>query len=484
MRHYLPLCLGLLAVACDKTPADGPAKPAPSTSIATTTATASAKPSAAPSASAAPSSSGSAAPEKKVEGWTIHAWKGTIGRDLAIDVYLERKGDELRGLYAPASGGAHVPLKGKMKSETKFALTELDEKGKAAGTFDGTYTFGLLKGTYVDAKKKKPQIFVTELHRSDLPASFDQSYVGTLGAGVRVRAKLHGGAGALKGVYRYAKSKNDLNLVGTVDHAAELALTETNKAGVETGRFEGFALSQGLLVGRWSSPDRSKTLPFLLESGSDYPETIDLGGGVRVAPQETYRELTKTCTSTRLMPSFEGAKGKGALDAAIKALVGAEVGKEGCDGATSELPYSFEDDYSIEKAKLPHVGVSFGTSSFTGGAHGSYAIVCKVANVETGELFSIAKRMTADDRKKLAALVEAALLKEHGVTKLEDAGLFVEHIELKDDAQVCVSPKGGIEVRFNPYEIGPWAMGAPAVRVADSDARPLLPAELQKTLVP
>jgi len=282
MRLPLALACCSLLSACDrKDPPEAP-KTASSASAAKSAASSAV---ASTSASAAPSAS--VAPKKVVEGRTIHAWQGTIGKDLKFDLYLERKGDELTGLYVPGGSGVHVPLEGKMKDATHFALTELDEKGKPAGTFDGTLTNGVLKGNYTDAKTKKARIFTTEAHHSDLPDAFTQGYAGTLGGKIRIRARLEKKDATFGGVYRYTKSKDDLILTGAIDKGAELVMRETVKSGKETGRFEGFALSKYLLVGRWYSPDKTKSLPFLLEAGSAYPEIADLGGGVKVVPQES-----------------------------------------------------------------------------------------------------------------------------------------------------------------------------------------------------
>ena len=197
MRLAPTLLLALAFVACDRTnPPEASKNPA-------------AAPSPAPKASASTSTTGSttavasAPPKKVVEGRTIHAWQGTLGKDAKFDLYLERSGDDLSGLYVSGATG-HVPVHGKMKGATHVTLTELDEKGKPAGTFDGTLHDGILKGTYTDAKTKKPRIFTTEPHRSDLAQSFKTSYAGTLGK-LRIRARLEKKDATFGGIYRYAK---------------------------------------------------------------------------------------------------------------------------------------------------------------------------------------------------------------------------------------------------------------------------------------
>ncbi len=475
-----PALFALFALGCDRK--DPPEAPKTAASAATASAKTSATASGATaSGTTSPSAATSAPPKKVVEGRTIHAWQGTIGKDAKFDLYLERAGDDLSGLYVSGASG-HVPIQGKMKSATGFTLTELDEKGKPAGTFDGTLVDGILKGTYTDAKSKKPRIFTTEPHRTDLAPTFKTSYAGTLGK-LRIRARLEKKDATFGGVYRYAKSKEDLTLDGAIDKKAELTLTERTKAGKETGRFEGFALNQYLLVGRWTSPDKTKSLPFLLEAGNSYPEIVDLGDGIRVVPQEVYKELAPYCTSSAVYPIVEGGQGKATLNAALKKASGGETSKDMCEGALAERPYATEDDYAITKAKLPFFGITFHESSYTGGAHGMWGVTCKVADTETGALFSLAAKMTPENRKKLAALVVAALKKEHAVETLSDAGFFVDDIEIKEDSNVCVGAKG-ITVSFNPYEVGPWVMGAPEVSIANDDARPLFPPALATALIP
>jgi hypothetical protein len=426
-------------------------------------------------AAAAPS--GSVAPKKVVDDRTIHAFAGTVGKDHKLRLYLERKGDELTGLYQPEGSVTTVPVKGTVKADDKFVLEELDDKGKVLGTYDGWFKNGLLKGTYTDAKTKKPRVFVTEALRfGDEP--FTTSYTGALGGKLRIRAKLERKGKALSGVYRYAKSKENLVLTGTVDAEGDVVLEETTKSGKTTGRIEGVLMAPGLLVGRWSSPDKTRSLSLLIEQSDAYPEIVELGGGVKVVPQEDYKEASKNCSSSLLFPSIEGAKGKAALHTAIRKEGDGHLDKSSCEGASAETPYVVETTYTVQKSKLPWFGLSFHTYSSTGGAHPSWWGSCKVANADTGELFALASKMSPEARKKLSALVMARLKKEHGVENLSEAGFFEDEIVIGEKTNVCPSAKGGLVVEFNPYEVTPWVMGAPTVEVTSEEARPLLPDDL------
>lgn len=474
MRKVLLVALVVLAAGCPKKEPPAPEAAAPAASGE------SAKPKpknkAEPKDDPAAAPSASVAPKKVVDDRAIHAFAGTIGKDQKIRIYLERKGDELTGLYLPDGSPVDVPLRGKVKADDKFTLEELDEKGKVAGVFDGWFRGGLLKGTHTDTKSKKSQVFVTEpLKFSSEP--FTMSYSGALGGKLRIRAKLERKGKALEGVYRYAKSKENLVLTGTVDAEGDVVLKETTKGGKETGRIEGVLLSSGLLVGRWYSPDKSKSMSLLIEQSDTYPEIVDLGG-VKIAPQEEYLEVAKNCTSSRLYPVLDGGKGKAALNAAMRKEGDVHLDKDSCDGASAEIPYTLEHTYHVQKSKLPYFGVTFSTYSALGGAHPSWWATCKVADTEKGELFSLSSKLTPTARKQLSALVMAKLKKEHGVENLSEAGFFEDEIVVSETTNVCLGDKGQLVVEFNPYEVTPWVMGAPAVEVTQAEAKPLLPADL------
>jgi len=469
MRFTKLLCLVVLTLGCEKKEPPTAAAPSPS-AVPSTKPSTKAEPSAAPSASVAP--------KKVVDDRTIHAFAGTIGADQKLRMYLEKKGGTLTGLYLAEGSPVHVSLEGKVGPDDKFVLTESDEKGKPVGTFDGWFRNGLLKGTYTDGKTKKARVFVTQpLALAKEP--FALTYGGALGGKLRIRAKLDRKGGKVEGVYRYAKSKEDLVLSGTVDDEGELLLKETTKSGKETGRIEAFLLSQDLVVGRWYSPDKTKSLALLLEISNSYPEVVDLGA-VKVAPQEEYRDLAKNCTSSLMFPVVDGGKGSAALNAALRKEAGGHGDKEACEGATAEMPYVTEVTYTVQKSKLPFFGVTFNTYWSLGGAHPTWAETCKVADTESGELFALASKMTPEARQKLSALVMKKLQAEHGVEKLPEAGFFEDEIVVTDKTNVCLSEKGGLSVEFNPYEISPWVMGAPTVELTRAEAGPLMPQGLGK----
>jgi hypothetical protein len=421
-------------------------------------------------------------PPTRVEERSVYLWQGLLGKDATFKMYLEREGDALRGIYVMNDRDGVVDVKGSVKKNDHFTLTEVLYKVKKPGTFDGTLVNGMLKGTYTGPASKKPLAVTTEPLQSELPETFSEAYRGVLGSRLRIRAKLERHGATLTGAYRYARSKNDLKLVGAVKNSAEFVLRESTPDGKETGVFTGVALASHVFVGRWSNADKSKSLPFVLEMSLEYPEIVELGNGVRVVPVESYSEPSKVCTAAFTYPTFEGAKGAKALNATFKHAP--KLTQSDCEGAGEEIPYSFEESYTIVKGKAPYVGVSTDYYEYAGGAHSNSWQTCRLANLDTGEVTSIAKQMTPENLKKLSDIVSAALRKKHNKEKLSDAGFHDDSIKLTADSKVCLASHGGVEVVFDPYEVAPYAMGSETVPIALEDARKVLSGDGRKALNP
>jgi hypothetical protein len=108
--------------------------------------------------------------------------------------------------------------------------------------------------------------------------------------------------------------------------------------------------------------------------------------------------------------------------------------------------------------------------TFAGGARGRSSFGCFAADTGKGTLTKLfAKVLPADGRKKVEALTNAALKKENNVTKLTDAGFSTDDVTLSDDTTSCVEGTD-LVVQFQPYEVAPYAIGAPSAKIAKADA--------------
>lgn len=434
----------------------------------TATATASAPP---PTASASAPASASAASPAAARAYL--AFQGKLGSSGEVRLVLEKTGARLEGVYLRS--GEEAALAGEMKDATRFVLREVVPRGKKGAIVEGTIEGEKLAGTWKDPDAKRAQPFTAGPLRpfGAADASFEESYLGSLGPRIRIRMKLAKAGGKLSGRYRYMKSKDDLLVEGTVsEEHGSLRLTETTSAGKVTGRFEGVLLDKGLAFGRWSSPDGAKTYPFTLRRGDVYPETITLPGGAKIVPQEEHREKGSYCTLSLLRPEVTGAAGAKALNAALNDAAGG--GKLDCGEASDEFRHESDTTYHVEAMKKDRFSLSLSFYEYFGGVHGVHTMSCFVADVEKGTLTqTTAKLLSPEARKKATALVNAALRKEHNVEKLTEAGFHEDEVALDDGTVLCVEGTS-LVVQYQPYDVAPYAFGAPRAEIPQKDAAPLV----------
>ena len=471
MRSGSSLAFVLLMLAACDHPSAGTAAPKdasapPDASVATTAASSAAPMASAPSAT--PDAGVAAKPE-------LLAFQGKIGGEGEIRIALERTGTKLEGLYTRS--GEDVALRGEMKDATRFTLTEVVPKGRKPASIDGTIDGMRLVGTLKEGKTAKPFTAGPLDPFGPKAAKFEQAYLGSLGSKIRIRMKLTKDGGKLSGIYRYARSKDDLKLEGTVsDTDGRLDLRETNAKGTPTGRFQGVMLAQGLAFGRWSSPDGSRSMPFTLRTGDAYPEAVTLPGGGRVVAQEDHKDKGLYCTATILYPEVTGTANKAAekeLDKALRTVAG-DAKQMTCDEASDTLRYETDTFYTVTAKRPGRFAIHFTFYEYAGGAHGMTSIQCHAADLDKGTLTELRAKMLPDaSREKLGKLVVEALRKEHGVTNLSEAGFSDDDIKVSPDTTLCVED-GNLVVQYQAYEIAPYAMGAPRAEIKPADAKPLV----------
>jgi hypothetical protein len=483
MKRFLVLA-GLAPVvlfACDKKP-DATPKPAPSASWVA--ASASAAPSAVVSAKSA-STADAAAPTPILES-TFAGYKVDGGQGRHYLVGLERTGDDVLVVLSPEAGGDFTTFEGKMKDPSHFAADEKVGKGRKGGHVDASYGDGGAVDLVLTDPKAKAPLKLHAVASSPFAASgdetFEQSYLGSLGSTLRVRVKWKRDKHLLTGIYRYTHSREDLKLDGTVvASTGAFQLTEKTARGAVTGRFSGAFLSRDVVFGRWYSPDRTRSYALAMAQDSAYPQTVKLMGGETLSAQEDFSERGKTCKASNVMPVFGGFQTAPLLNEQIKKLAGPKVlTKDDCDGATDELPYEFEQGFTITGQKKGYVGLSLSSYEYTGGAHGMYGFTCVVADIANHALVPLGALLTDDARAKLSALVNADFQKQFGEKDLTNAGFFDATVKVEPSTSLCfqVDEKGTttLEVAFGPYEVAPWAMGSPSANVAAADAKALFPA--------
>ncbi|MCS6899740.1 MAG: DUF3298 and DUF4163 domain-containing protein [Myxococcales bacterium] len=469
----LLLFLVLLAVAACDRPAPPDSSLAPGT-----------KPTTSPSSSATPSPSSpapsSAQARPASEGprfTTVTALSG--GKSMSFRLFLERKGDEVEGFLFCDAAGQATRLQGKMLDERRFRAEEPGKKGKTRGVLEGELDGQVIKvASWFDGKKKNSKLRPARLTPFDARESaMELGYRGAIGEKLQIRAQLKRDGKQLTGFYRYARSREDLQLRGSVDpESGKFDLRESSAAGTTTGRLQGTFLRSGFLVGTWSSADGARTLPFYLENSRPLAQITELPGGVKVIPREEDKQPSPRCSVSSSYPELDGMKDRKAQDALNRLLRKegtASIDPRECQEAAPDLPYSDETSYALTSTKKKgYLGVSFEGYSYRGGAHGMGYVDCKVIDLEQGELVSLAKLLHEDALPKLNRMVNEALRREHKTEQLSEAGFFDDEVKVSETTNLCLLDSA-LEIVFNNYEVAPYAMGRPTVQLPLSDVAPL-----------
>ncbi len=399
----------------------------------------------------------------------------------AFDFALERRGDDALALLAVDARGRVVALRGQAIAEPsgafRFALDAIEHRaGKRGVHVEGRVASSLVRELEVrDPDRKSPS--ATTIAGPSLEPAFDQAYAGSLGARAHVRMKLSRVGSALSGVYRYAQSAEDLRLAGHVSEGATFELDETTSGRI-TGHFSGALVGSVGLVARWTSADGKRSEDVTLFSGSSYPETYAMTANVgRVVPQERYVKAAPFCEDSRITPAFQSLtdpSAERALDATLaqqESLFAPPLAKRDCDGASDDTPFERTQTYAIDGERAGFVGMTSSIHEFTGGAHGSYASRCFVADLAKHVVVRLATQLTPAGHAKVRALVIHALERASKVTKLTDAGFFEDAPTLAD-ADLCFSVSGNdgkLRVDFPLYAIAPYVMGMPSATLDGKD---------------
>lgn len=421
-------------------------------------------------ASAAPVAAAADAAAPKPEAPKIVAFKASLGTSGDLRIALEHDAKGVRAMIA--AGGESVLVSGTWTADDRISLTQAPIAGKSGVSFEGRIEGGKLRGEWRDPPAK-PMPIVGDALVPDGATSkgFEQSYMGSLGATTRIRARLTvQPGGSVRGVYRYPKSQADMQLLGKLQTSdGSFSFEERAPSGTLTGRIDGVFLAPEFVFARWFSADGQKTFPVALRGTSAYPGMVPLGGGGgRVAPQEDYFEEGRLCSITRLFPRLEGTVAgprEKALNAALKQEAGG-ISKEGCQISEMDLRYEAETTYELTAERATALAFRFQFYEFAGGAHGMHGISCPVADLTSGKLVKLTpKLLTPAGRAALGARVKKELLAPGG----DLAAMGITEVKVSDDTTLC-DDHDDLIVQFQVYEIGPYAMGAPTVKVAKVDA--------------
>lgn len=121
--------------------------------------------------------------------------------------------------------------------------------------------------------------------------------------------------------------------------------------------------------------------------------------------------------------------------------------------------------------------------SYTGGAHGNMSNEYINYDVQNGKVLSYDDIFVPGSDDEVYKILQEQLLSKYNVNSLvelaTETGIFVNDLYLT--REVYITPSG-ISFYYNPYDIGPWALGAITIHVYEYQLAPYLTPEVRNIL--
>ncbi|MGQ9643919.1 MAG: DUF3298 and DUF4163 domain-containing protein [Ignavibacterium sp.] len=130
---------------------------------------------------------------------------------------------------------------------------------------------------------------------------------------------------------------------------------------------------------------------------------------------------------------------------------------------TSEFPpdwvFSFEADYRVEYNSKDFISIVMDYFEFTGGAHGNYYSVGYNIRTSDGAVLTLDDILKPNSLQALSEFCAEEILNMFNANSLNEAGLFEDELVISEDQDFFVT-QNSLVIQFDPYEIGPYAMGS------------------------
>lgn len=132
--------------------------------------------------------------------------------------------------------------------------------------------------------------------------------------------------------------------------------------------------------------------------------------------------------------------------------------------STYIMQYSFETGYQVYYNTKNFLSIVLNHYQYTGGAHGNYFALGFNINLTDATFLTLTDVIQEGKLDLLAYECEEAILEEYQANSLFEAGLFENEVVIPEDQDFYIIP-GALVLQFDPYEIGPYAMGEITVEI-------------------
>ena len=287
----------------------------------------------------------------------------------------------------------------------------------------------------------------------------------------------------LSGSYFYAKSgsTNKLSLRGEINADGNFTLQEFDSSGRQTGEFKGTWKDEpnesGVsLEGEWKKPGDKEGQGF-----SAYEQMVSFTNGTRIINRQLNESLkAKRIDLTAEYPELVGGTNAAGFNQLVKFRVTNELAdfKKQMMGLSAAdlkmLPQGMnnylEIGYGIEYADNDLISVNFQEGNFTGGAHPNYNSFTITYDLKNGREIKLPE-LFKPGAKYLKAVSDYAT-KDLQSRKIPDSDenmglaqdIFAEGATAKaENYRSWNITKKGLMFTFDPYQVGPYAVGPQTV---------------------
>ncbi len=321
-------------------------------------------------------------------------------------------------------------------------------------------------------------------------------FVGTINGDLPIVMDLVEIDDKFSGSYYYTEYNQPIFINGEKNKEGEIELFVTDYEGNITEFITG-DITEVSFLGKWKNKDKTKTLPIVLKEdysksvfftftamedslvlqkdNSENPRAfffnvivetnqVPKGSNLKKIKEtlNTYQLFENEDKSLSVSKIVEDNKEKFFAEYQNELKEGFEYTEDKDINSFTYLPnWSIQSDIDVVYNENHFATLAFNYYQYMGGAHGMYGVTYLVLDTKTGNQMKLEDIFDKDALAILSQKMEEMAYAYVGVTdatSLEDAGYFVDKLEVTDNFSVTGR---GITFLYQPYEIGAYAIGTP-----------------------
>ncbi len=359
----------------------------------------------------------------------------------------------------------------------------------------------------IDKTERKPS--KNNFGKLELPKYFYKRFAGTIGNKFQIIMNLSRKDSLAEGNYYYSRKGIPINFTfnsridddGNVYLGEETGEYDTNYMPIVSGEFKGKFVNEHEIKGHWEKPGSNTPLEFSLEE--EYP-----AGSAALDLKRYSKSFSNEGTHADiefLLPVINNLH-----DKEIEKIINSNIERtflkdynfgemnnnwKNYDEIMNDFINRYKEfisDTSLPKDYKPMWENSFAANvefnsdyilsienvefRFEGGAHPITFFIYANYDLKTGKKISLADLFNENYKTELDKIGEKRFREAYNIKpdeNFEQAGYFVDKGQFHLNNNFLIT-KGGLQFRFEQYEIGPYALGAPIVSIPYAELKDLI----------